>query len=213
MPLRSPLVVLFLICGLSSPCFAQQSTAAHSASAVQIVDDFSRAEFPGRMLTRGNWTVADGKASVVFSDPLFQKFQDHGAMVSYRTPMNDAEVTIEFTPKNADVVVFTFDAEGGGHAFRIRLMGDERPSNAMTYSVNDGGEKPKPMVLNKMLPKLKQGEVNTLTVSLVGQQADFTVNGESFSVSDPLLARRKAITKLSIQHGDLEVTRFDVKSL
>lgn len=73
-------------------------------------------------MTRGDWKVVDGKATVKFNEERFTKYKNHGAMVAYKTPLRDAEVVVRFTPRGADAVVFTFDT--AGQDVRLTINGE-----------------------------------------------------------------------------------------
>jgi hypothetical protein len=193
---------------LLSSVFAQSV----ATKKIAIDDLFSSEKLDGRTLGRGDWLVADNKASVKFNEEKFKKHANHGALLSYETKLTNAEVQLRFTPKDYDSVIFTFDAAGGGHTFRITFRKD-KPSNAVTYTTPAEGEKAKPIVLVTVLESLIEGKENELSIKIENENVEFSINGKSYKATHKQIARPKAITKLGIQHGDLTVSKMRITEL
>ena len=172
-------------------------------------DDYTQTEHKTRKAMRGDWKIDGGIASVTQDDAMYKKFKNHGPIMVYGIPHDDASAEVTFKPSGCKTVVFTMDADGGGHAFRVKLS-PKAPGIALTYIKEAGKEKATPVVLSKELPKLKEGEWTTIKAHVVGDKATVTVGDTTVEVQHEKIDQAKKIAKLGFSFGSLEIKQFDL---
>ena len=172
-------------------------------------DDYTQAEHKIRKAMRGDWKIDGGVASVTQDDELYKKYKNHGPIMVYGIPHDDASAEVTFKPSGCKAVVFTMDADGGGHAFRVKLS-LKAPGIALTYINEPGKEKATPVFLSKELPKLKEDEWTTIKVRVVGDKATVTVGETTVEVQHEKIDQAKKIAKLGFSFGSLEIKQFDL---
>ncbi|WP_144060018.1 sulfatase-like hydrolase/transferase [Rhodopirellula sallentina] len=181
-----------------------------------VVDPYTDPDLPGRKATRGHWTIENGTASVAHDDELYAKYNKHGPLMLYEVPYNDAHSVVDIRPDGCRTVVFTMDAQNGGHAFRIRLRtrpADGKfgpPSQIVTYGSRKPGEKAPMFVLSKRgeVPYLVDRHWNRIEASVVGDSAVVTINGETVRVEHPRIAQAKRSAKIGFSFGRFEIREF-----
>ncbi len=111
----------------------------------QLVKDmFTTAKFNPRNAARGDWKIEGGIASVTQDDAMFKKFKNHGPIMIYTVGHDDATAIVDIKPTGCRTVVFTMDAENGGHAFRVKLRTKrENDSPAEANGKKTNGKKAK----------------------------------------------------------------------
>ncbi|MCA9136862.1 MAG: hypothetical protein KDB00_08885 [Planctomycetales bacterium] len=192
------------------------NVAVNAADATELLrDDFSSLQHPTRKAQRGDWKIADGMASVKQDDELYRKYQNHGPIMVYEIPHVDAKAVVEFKPQGCKTVVFTMDAAEGGHAFRVILRSESlgQPSMVLTYAEKPADDKAKPIVLDRDVPKLKEGQWHRIEVSVKGQHATVKIGDQSFEVQHARIAQQKGIVKLGFSFGELAIRNFTMDAI
>lgn len=185
-----------------------------------VADHFDSETHATRNATRGEWTIADGMATVAHDDELYKKFANHGPIINYEVPFDDAAAVVEFRANSCKTVVFTMDGAEGGHAFRIIMRppptGDKPnvgKSMAVTYTEKVGNDKPKMIPLSREVPALDNDHWTRLEVRLVGDKAKITVNGKMISVQHERLDQKKKIAKIGFAFGDFAIRKFELDAI
>jgi len=194
--------------------------AADEQGAVLVNDNFTQAEYPHRNAARGDWKIEGGVAAVTQDDELYRKYKNHGPIMIYTVPHTDATAVVEFRPEGCKAVVFTMDAEAGGHAFRVRLMGEDpkspkRGSAIVTYAAKKPGAAKAEMIVlanKKDVPTLQDGEWTRLEVTVIGDTATVKIGDQSFRVQHERIAQDKKIAKLGFSFGALEIRKFELQA-
>lgn len=171
-------------------------------------DDFSLAKHKDRAATRGDWQVTDGTISVTQDPELYKKFANHGPLLAYPIPHDDAEARVEFRPSGCKSVVFTMDAESG-HAFRI-VLPVERPGVVFGYDPQPGEDRPKAHPLSRELPSLTDDTWTSLRARVVGDTASVKIGDQNFKVSHPSIDQVKTTVKIGFAFGSLQVRKFEL---
>lgn len=190
------LVSIFVVCGSSS---AAEPTKPY-------VDDFSQAKLAGRSAVRGNWKITDGTARCTQDDELYKKHKDHGPVIWYQAPFQDATVKFSFRPEGCKTFVFTING-ADGHIFRF--VSTTAFTNILAFPT-DGSEH-KSLPLNRAGPALKPGEWTDVVVEFQGKQAvvrigkDFTATVEHIAIAQP-----KTTVGLGFSFGTLGVKNFSI---
>jgi hypothetical protein len=174
-------------------------------------DDFSAAKQKDRAATRGDWQVADGAIGVTQDPKLYKKFADHGPLLAYEIPHDDAEARVEFKPSGCKSVVFTMDAQSG-HAFRIILPAD-RPGIIYAYDPQPGEDRPKAHPLSRELPTLSDNEWTSVKVRVVGDTATVNIGDKNFKVSHPSIDQAKTTVKIGFAFGSFQVRKFELDGI
>jgi hypothetical protein len=198
--------------------------AIESETPTLIEDVFDSPDHPTRKLLRGNWTVQNGTAHVTQDDELYRKNKDHGPMLSYSVQYSSASAVAEFRPQGCQSVVFTMDADDGGHAFRIVLRPEPTHDAVGNKSASPSGvilafgEKPKEgnaksVVLQRGLPSLKDDQWHRIECRVEGETALVNIDGEEFKVQHPKLKCSKAVVKLGFAFGSLSVRKFELVAI
>lgn len=183
-----------------------------------VADGYSAKKHPIRKALRGDWTLADGTATVEQDDGLYKKYKNHGPIMVYEVPHQDAVAVVEFKPTDCKAVVFTMDADGGGHAFRVKMRSAAKRgpgSEVVTYAAKKkGAEKAETIVLAKEgVPLLKNGDWNRIEVRVLGKQATVTINGKALTVKHARIAQAKKIAKLGFSFGKLSIRSFTLEGI
>lgn len=162
-------------------------------------DDFSNPKLTERKAARGPWKFAGGIATCTQDDELFKKFKDHGPIIFYNVPHQNAKIRFAFKADACRSVVFTANGEKG-HVFRF-------VSGAAGTSVRcfPPGADHKSVELAKG-PALKQGEWVEVAVELNGSKAILSI-GKDFTqiLESPHLAAAKANISVGFSFGSLSV--------
>lgn len=185
-------------CLASLFCF--MAASAWAAGTVLLKDGFASGSSSARRAIRGDWKIADGVASCTQNDDLYKKFKNHGPIIFYDLPFDDATVTFAFKAEKAKSVVFTANGKDG-HIFRaswtpagmnVRAF----PVDATEKSISVGQEK-KP---------LKQGVWVPVQVTLKGPKATVKVgDGEPQVFEHASFARPKTNISVGFSFGSLEI--------
>lgn len=217
---------LQILCGVA--LFVCASTVVTGQALIN--DDFSSETHQTRQALRGDWQIADGMASVKQDDELFKKYKKHGPIMVYSVPHDDATAIVEFKSLGCKTVVFTMDAEEGGHAFRIKFRpppkkrgkgkkngnpkasGKTGPkSQVVTYlAKKEGADKAEQVLLSEDLPSLIDGEWTRLEVTVKGDMATVKVGDKVIEVQHPQIDQKKKIAKLGFSFGELAIRNFQL---
>ncbi len=208
-----PIALFLPALGLAIPAPAEETSTKKPTALVQ--DDFTTPKHPTRKPLRGTWKVADGVASVVQDDESYKKHNNHGPILVYEVEHSNATAVTQFKSKGCKAVVFTMDAVGGGHAFRVimRSKSAGKPGTIQTYAEKQGNEKAKPIVLNREVPMLADDQWQELKVTVKGDRATVEIAGKKFEVSHPRIAQKKKIAKLGFSFGQIAIRKFELVSL
>lgn len=185
-----------------------------------VVDPYTAPNLKGRKAVRGDWKIDNGMASVTQDAELYKKYNNHGPLMLYEVPHCDARVVIDVRPSSCRTVVFTMDAEEGGHAFRIRLRtqtaneSTKPSSQIVTYAASEPGQKAEMIVLSggNDVPKLVDGHWNRIQASVVGDTAVVTINTKTIRVQHPRIAQPKKSAKIGFSFGSLDIREFRLTS-
>lgn len=196
------------------------SAASAKETSPLVADHFESETHATRNAARGDWTIADGIAAVAHDDELYKKYANHGPIINYEIPFDDASVAIEFKANDCKTVVFTMDGAEGGHAFRIIMRppptGDKpnaAKSMVVTYTEKVGEDKPKMIPLSREVPALDNNQWTRLEVRLVGDKVDVAVNGKTISVQHERLNQKKRIAKIGFSFGDFAIRKFELDAI
>ena len=193
---------LALIVSLSVLCGS--SLAAEPAK--PYVDDFSQAKLEGRSAVRGDWKIADGMTRCTQDDELYKKNKDHGPVVWYKVPFQDATVKFSFKPEACKTFVFTINGDNG-HVFRF--VSTTAVTNILVFPTDSPDHKS--LSLNRAGPALKQGEWADVVVEFRGEQAAVRIGkGFSAKVEHAAIAQPKTTVGLGFSFGSLSVKDFSI---
>lgn len=188
-----------LLCLVSIFVVGGSSSAAEPTK--PYVDDFSQAKLDGRSAVRGDWKIADGTARCTQDDELYKKNKDHGPVVWYKVPFQDATVKFSFRPEGCKTFVFTINGDDG-HIFRF--VSTTAFTNILAFPTDSAEHKS--TSLNREGPALKSGEWTDVVVEFQGKQAvvrigrDFTAKVEHAAIAQP-----KTTVGLGFSFGTLSV--------
>jgi hypothetical protein len=177
------------------------SISAGSAAEVLLKDDFSSPKLEQRRAMRGEWKFADGAATCTQDDALYKQNKDHGPIIFYEVPLEDARIRFAFKADGAKTLVFT--ANGAeGHVFRFVLS--EAGASIRAFPPDGKAHKSISLGRESEAP-LKQGEWVPVEVNLSGAKADVKIGGFSKSYEHPSLARPKANVSIGFSFGTVAV--------
>jgi hypothetical protein len=187
-------------------CLVGVMAASAVAAAPLLEDDFTTASSGGRRPLRGGWTFAAGVASCTQDDDLYKKYKNHGPIIFYDLPFDDATVTFAFKAEQAKAVVFTANGEKG-HVFRVSwgprgTAVRAFPPESKEKSISVGqDEKP-----------LAQGVWIPVRVTLAGPRATVTVGDAAPQVYEhESFARPKTNISVGFSFGSLNVRELRVE--
>ncbi len=176
-----------------------------TADTLLLKDDFSSAGSSGRRAIRGDWKVAQGVASCTQDDELYKKHNNHGPIIFYDLPFEDATVTFAFKAEKARAVIFTANG-ADGHVFRVAW--GARGSNVRAFPP-DATEKSVSVGQNEM--PLPEGVWVPVRVTLQGSKATVTLgNGAPQVFEHASFARPKKTISLGFSFGSLSVKELAV---
>tara|TARA_R110002049_G_scaffold2750_10_gene22447 strand:+ start:92507 stop:93109 length:603 start_codon:yes stop_codon:yes gene_type:complete len=197
--------------GLTLAIAACLSADAPTKNETLLRDDFKSADHQDRAASRGDWKVSGGVISVTQDPVLYEKYANHGPLLAYEIPHDDAEARVQFKPQGCKTVVFTMDAETG-HAFRIILRTD-RLGSIYGYDPQPGADRPKANPLSREMPMLKDNEWTSLSARVTGQTATVIVNGKEFKVTHPSIDQNKTTVKIGFAFGSFAVRSFELDAI
>lgn len=182
------------------------ATSALAAAPVLLQDDFAAATSGGRRALRGPWKIGDGVATCTQDDELYKKHRNHGPIIFYDLPFDDATVTFAFKAEHAKAVVFTANGQDG-HVFRVswgpRGTGVRAfPPESKDKSISVGQDE-KPLEQGVWIPVRVTLEGAKATVKL-GDAAPQVYEHESF-------ARPKTNISVGFSFGSLSVKDLRVQ--
>jgi len=196
----APLRILVIAAAFLGASLLQAEDLSH------FEDDFDSPQQANRRASRGDWSFVDGTASCTQDDELYKKFKDHGPILLYSLPHQDAEVSYRFKAEGTKIVVFTINGEDG-HVFRfvtgqkhtdIRLF----PKDAEVKSLS--GARSQEM-------GLKDGQWTDVKMSLKGDTAMVKVgDAEPMVVTHPSLTAPKTNVTIGFSFGSLSLQGFSV---
>jgi hypothetical protein len=192
--LRSSLALLFAV------------TTAHQAAELPFVDDFTAPDLNARRALRGDWIVQDGVAKVTQDDALYAKFKDHGPILFYDIPHQDATIEFSFRPEGVKLFIFTVNG-ADGHIFRTVTSATGTGFRAFPPSDSHAS-----ISLHQSAKPLAQGEWTAMKIELKGPRATVLIGGgDPITVDHPSLDRPKTNISLGFSFGTLAVKNFSVR--
>ena len=181
--------------------------AEEPAGDVKFRDEFTNAKLDGRRALRGDWQIADGVASCKQNDALYKQYQDHGPIIFYDVPHEDAVVQFRYKAEACKTFVFTMNGEDG-HVFRF--ITSDRGTNLRAFPPEGEAKSIALHVDEKRV--LTSGDWIPVTVSVKGAEATVQIGeGEPMSVEHPSLARPKTNTSIGFSFGTLAVKEFSLR--
>lgn len=182
------------------------AASAVAAAPVLLEDDFTTASSAGRRPLRGGWTFAAGVASCTQDDELYTKHNNHGPIIFYDLPFDDATVSFAFKAEQAKAVVFTANGEKG-HIFRASW--GPRGSAVRAFPP---GSKDKSISVGQDAKPLEQGVWIPVRVALEGPRATVTVGDAAPQVYEhESFARPKTNISVGFSFGSLHVRELRVE--
>lgn len=168
-------------------------------------DDYSAPKLPERKAARGDWKFTNGTASCTQDDALFKKNKDHGPIIFYDLPHQDAKVSFSFKADGSKTLVFTANGEKG-HVFRFVMS-----SAGTSVRYFGGGESEKSGELTKG-PALKLGEWVDVSVELKGPKATIAI-GKDYkqTVEHASYATVKTNLSIGFSYGTLSLKGWSVE--
>ena len=170
---------------------------------VIVADDFAEKQMAKRVFLRGEWTVANGVASVVQDDEIYRKFNNHGPIIRYDFPFEDA--------------IINFDYKGNGmRAFHCTVNGDDKwglfrlgmnPTQSRLWTWVDG----EGVNLFDGGPSLKDDEWVSVTIEFCGDTVAVYV-GDEFqkTVTHSNFAKPKLFTGVRHAFGSFNMRNFSI---
>jgi hypothetical protein len=197
--LRLSFALLFL------PAVVCESSPA-AEPARPYVDHFRQGSLDGRSAVRGDWKIADGMARCTQDDELYKKNKDHGPVVWYKAPFQDATVKFSFQPEACKTFVFTINGDNG-HVFRF--VSTTTATNTLVFPTDSAEHKSQ--ALDRAGPALKQGEWTDVVVEFKGREAALRI-GPDFStkVDHAATPQPKTTVGLGFSFGSLSVKDFSI---
>jgi len=181
------------------------AVAALAAAPVLLRDDFTAATSAGRRSLRGDWTFAGGVASCTQDDELYKKHKNHGPIIFYDLPFDDATVTFAFKAERAKAVVFTANGQDG-HIFRVSWGPRGTAVRGFPPGVKDN-----PISVGQNEQPLEQGVWVPVRVTLKGPQATVQVGNAAPQVYEHAsFARPKTNISVGFSFGSLDVKELSV---
>jgi hypothetical protein len=201
---RTILSALALIAGLLTTITVM---AAEPAVDAKFSDDFSESKMKERRALRGDWKFTDGVAQCTQDDELYKKYKDHGPIIFYDLPLENAVIKFRFRPQNVRTFVFTANGKDG-HVFRFVVS--ERGLNLRAFPLNGDA---KSIALHvEPMQVLKAGEWTKVSISLKDDKAVVQL-GDSKPITVEHASLKQAKTNLSVgfSFGTLAVSDFVVE--
>ena len=191
---------------LSSICLVVISSgSAPAADTVVLKDDFAAAGSKMRRAIRGDWRIADGVASCTQDDELYKKYKNHGPIIFYDLPFEDATVTFAFKSEKAKAVTFTANGKDG-HIFRVSW--GVRGMNARAFPP---GSPEKSVSVGQDDRPLEDGIWIPVRVTLKGSTATVHVgDGTPHVFEHESFAKQKTNVSLGFSFGSVSVKEFTV---
>ena len=194
---------VMIACLASVLCVLAVSTGA--AESLLLKDDFANGGSSTRRAIRGDWKIADGVASCTQDDELYKKFKNHGPIIFYDPPFDDATVRFVFRAEKAKAVVFTANGEDG-HVFRVSWA--PRGMNVRAFPP-DATEKS--ISVGQVEKPLQQGVWIPVQVTLKGPKAVVKVgDGDPKVFEHQSFARPKTNISVGFSFGSLEIKDLTV---
>jgi hypothetical protein len=160
-------------------------------------DEFTGSPVPERRALRGEWRIGDGVAQCQQNDELFRQNKDHGPILFYDVPFQDATVRFAFQAKGCQTVVLTANGKQA-HVFRLTM--GEKATSVRAFPT---GERPIGLA---ELPPLKQGEWVDVIVTWHGPQATIQIGSDiQKTVEYPGYAQEKTNISIGFSYGSLSV--------
>lgn len=179
-------------------CLLSSNTA--TAAEVLLKDDFSNPKLEQRRASRGDWKFADGAATCTQDDALYKKNKDHGPIIFYHLPLQDARIRFSFKADGAKTLVFTGNG-ADGHVFRF-VMSD-RGTSIRAFPADSADHKS--ISLGNEAPKLKSGEWVPVEVDLRGSKATVKIGDFVKTCEHASLTRAKTNISIGFSFGTLTV--------
>lgn len=201
--MRTSLVALLLACMF-----------ALSASGDDLTDDFSSAEFKGRLAERGAWSFENNTATCSADPKLYKQFKNHGPIL--RWPREFTDGTIEFEIKAAKCQRVVFTLNGDGHIFRVVLI-DATPqsptgasnaqSRVLAWATKSSKQNKGDAIKPKGLPDLAaiDGEWTKVKLRVSDDRASLVIGDFQTQIEHVALRRDKNMITLSFAYWSLAV--------
>jgi len=179
----------------------------NAAESLPFKDDFSGPEQAKRRASRGEWKFADHTATCTQDDELYKKFKDHGPIIFYDLPHQDAEVRFSYRIDGAKSVVFTANGEHG-HVFRFVSSANGTGFRAFPTDSADHAS----IALGKTGPKLKEGEWVDVVVTMKGTKATIKIGPDyTTTVEHPSLAAARTNLSIGFAFGTFSIRGWTVE--
>ena len=190
------IVSLAVVCGSSSGRSPSSRTSTTSA----------KSNSTGTVAVRGDWKIADGIARCTQDDELYKKNKDHGPVIWYKVPFQDASVKFSFKPEGSKTFVFTINGDNG-HIFRF--VSTTNGTSILVFPTDSADHKSMP--LNREGPALRQGEWTDVVVAFKGEKAAVSI-GKDFSakLEHAAIAQPKTTVGLGFSFGTLSAKDFSL---
>jgi len=184
------------------------AAAVQAAEPAKLVfeDNFTSQKLTQRRAVRGPWRISDGAGTCTQDDQLYKKYKNHGPIIFYNVPTQDAVFSFSIKPSDCKAVVFTLNGQDG-HVFR--LVYTARGLNVRAF-LPEG--KTKSIALKHQAGfKLQNNTWTTVVVKLRGEQATITAGKhQPFAVSHATLKTAKTNISIGFSFGTLAVKDFKV---
>ena len=181
-------------------------TTSMFAEETLLVDPFTAEPVPARRAMRGDWKIAEGTARCTQDDELYKKYKDHGPILFYDLPYQDAVVRFQYRPHGARSVVFTMNSQEG-HV--LRVITTERGTDVRAFPPGEGV---KSISLQRVadLP-LVDDEWTSVEVSLRGDRALVKINDKQVAdVSHATFRTAKTNLSVGFSFGTVDVRELSV---
>lgn len=158
-----------------------------------------------RRAIRGDWKFADGVASCAQDDELYKRYKNHGPIIFYDLPFDDASVTFAFKAEKAKAVTFTANGKDG-HVFRVSW--GARGMNVRAFPPDAQG---KSVGIGRDEQPLQQGVWIPVQVTLEGSKATIKVGDNAPRVfQHESFAQPKTNVSVGFSFGSVSVKEFAV---
>ncbi|MGI9473522.1 MAG: hypothetical protein ACR2NZ_18415 [Rubripirellula sp.] len=201
-------------------CFAM-SIAPAWASAGDVIDNFSEAEFSGRSAERGEWQFQESQASCVADPELYKQFKNHGPIIKWPHDFKEGTVEFEMKPSDCQRVVFTLN--GDGHVFRVTLADETAtaaagpskvPTRIIAWKTKSSKQNKGDSIKPEGMPDLSAVNDQWVKVRLKidGSKATLGLNDFTTEIDHPALEREKTMVMLTFAFGKLTVRDFQLRT-
>ena len=187
------------------------------STATEIRDNFSDAQFAGRVADRGAWKFENQVATCVADLKLYKQYKNHGPILKWSPKFTDGSVQFAFRPDKCQRVVFTLN--GDGHIFRVSLLdtSENSPvpnakatSRLIAWSTKSSKQNKGDTIKPEGFPDLPalNGRWTKLKLDVRDGEAELAIGDFATTLKHPALRREKTMITLSFAYGSLAVRDF-----